>query len=191
MRGNHEWTARRPYQQGSIPACAGEPKVAYASQPVYKVYPRVCGGTTCSQRLSQGMGGLSPRVRGNQCHGQPLMELTGSIPACAGEPSTDRERKGGSVVYPRVCGGTPPRQPGLRVAEGLSPRVRGNRLRVAELRINPGSIPACAGEPRRYALIYATTRVYPRVCGGTYDAIDANRFTVGLSPRVRGNPTRR
>ena len=30
-------------------------------------------------------------------------------------------------------------------------------------------------------------RVYPRVCGGTYDIADDGTVTNGLSPRVRGN----
>ena len=31
-------------------------------------------------------------------------------------------------VYPRVCGGTPLARCPARLAKGLSPRVRGNRL---------------------------------------------------------------
>ena len=31
------------------------------------------------------------------------------------------------------------------------------------------------------------TRVYPRVCGGTYTHMRKNKQWIGLSPRVRGN----
>ena len=71
------------------------------------VYPRVCGGT--SERMYQ-------------------MRLgSRSIPACAGEPSTD--------------------PPYNLNKDGLSPRVRGNRVPLARARLRSGSIPACAGEP--------------------------------------------
>ena len=32
--------------------------------------------------------------------------------------------------------------------------------------------------------------VYPRVCGGTIDGLTPAQAAEGLSPRVRGNPTR-
>ena len=52
-------------------------------------------------------------------------------------------------------------------AEGLSPRVRGNLFRGLGLVLPDGSIPACAGEPGNTFLPLSSTRVYPRVCGGT------------------------
>ena len=52
-----------------------------------------------------------------------------------------------------------------------------------------GSIPAGAGEPIIGSWSGNSLWVYPRGCGGTL-ACDMNRATpVGLSPRVRGNPT--
>ena len=50
--------------------------------------------------------GLSPRVRGNQALACVSPETTGSIPACAGEPSGEESRPQRCMVYPRVCGGT-------------------------------------------------------------------------------------
>ena len=38
--------------------------------------------------------------------------------------------------------------------------------------------------------IMSSSRVYPRVCGGTARRRAANRWAKGLSPRVRGNPQR-
>ena len=52
------------------------------------------------------------------------------------------------------------------------------------------SIPACAGEPCAYPDHPNSSRVYPRVCGGTRRAISASMSRRGLSPRVRGNPAR-
>ena len=50
-------------------------------------------------------------------------------------------------VYPRVCGGTNSISGVHAVADGLSPRVRGNPDRVFRYLMFEGSIPACAGEP--------------------------------------------
>ena len=71
---------------------------------------------------------------------------------------------------------------------GLSPRVRGNLRANSVSDQAPGSIPACAGEPRKSACRRFTTGVYPRVCGGTQSAAQMNQSPRGLSPRVRGNP---
>ena len=70
---------------------------------------------------------------------------------------------------------------------GLSPRVRGNLRTVGRIGAKNGSIPACAGEPGAWRPWLPSSRVYPRVCGGTFHA-DKNVHAVsGLSPRVRGN----
>ena len=73
----------------------------------------------------------------------------GSIPACAGEPSSSAHPRSMNRVYPRVCGGTTNETETMAGRAGLSPRVRGNhertQLTVAQGLI--GSIPACAGEP--------------------------------------------
>ena len=91
-------------------------------------------------------------------------------------------------VYPRVCGGTLNRSARYRRPYGLSPRVRGNRGRACASNGNPGSIPACAGEPTEHLIYNAATTVYPRVCGGTGALLDLLSAVAGLSPRVRGNP---
>ena len=73
----------------------------------------------------------------------------------------------GMKVYPRVCGGTIPAHCSIRRGGGLSPRMRGNRIRrKPELR-RYGSIPAYAGEPATPDLPPDALLVYPRVCGGT------------------------
>ena len=155
--------------------------------------------------------GLSPRVRGNPLDYAPGDCGEGSIPACAGEPSTRRTSSPTWWVYPRVCGGTMEawryaasgyglsRVCGgtravivqLRDGWGLSPRVRGN-LTIEDAAMNAGgSIPACAGEPLRGWRRYGPPGVYPRVCGGTCPARRLRPAGTGLSPRVRGNPRRR
>ena len=133
---------------GSIPACAGEPLLDHRAYGLgWSVYPRVCGGTFGDFRAAKHVG-LSPRVQGN-----PVSAVK-------------------TGVYPRVCGGTVLTQPELEshVINGLSPRVRGNRSEHA----------------------YGTITVYPRVCGGT-GRNESYRNAIpdyGLSPRVRGNLVR-
>ena len=141
--------------QRSIPACAGEPQgIVYVRNDV-GVYPRVCGGTPCHLPDPPGVSGLSPRVRGNR--GGPVRRsgLSGSIPACAGEPNFFFDDGEIYRVYPRVCGGTVgSKRPG-QSAKGLSPRVRGNPLSPSGPPRSIGSIPACAGEPYPCSLLYS------------------------------------
>ena len=115
-------------------------------------------------------------------------EGNGSIPACAGEPPNGRAAASDRKVYPRVCGGTVRATPTLCRRQGLSPRVRGNRLFHHPGGRHRGSIPACAGEPRVIRKALADAGVYPRVCGGTEKGEILAVLIGGLSPRVRGNP---
>ena len=71
---------------------------------------------------------------------------------------------------------------------GLSPRVRGNPLRVCRRGQQLGSIPACAGEPDEVDGGQCLHGVYPRVCGGPSSSSSSVNSNKGLSPRVRGNP---
>ena len=86
-----------------------------------------------------------------------------------------------------MCGGTDPPELHSAIYEGLSPRVRGNRLLPTGASEGQRSIPACAGEPQQHLNQNDTGRVYPRVCGGTPCLSPHSSKTNGLSPRVRGN----
>ena len=147
VRGNPAAAYPGHCGNGSIPACAGEPARPGTLRTLRWVYPRVCGGTPITVAIKRSPSGLSPRVRGNQNRhaGQPWGIR--SIPACAGEPVLIRLRCGLLTVYPRVCGGTEVHTRHDPNAEGLSPRVRGNRQNGDGQRVRQGSIPACAGEP--------------------------------------------
>ena len=111
----------------------------------------------------------------------------GSIPACAGEPSSSAHPRSMNRVYPRVCGGTTNETETMAGRAGLSPRVRGNHERRLNRPSLIGSIPACAGEPFSSKCWSHRARVYPRVCGGTIFNVREHDFRLGLSPRVRGN----
>ena len=147
----------------------------------------MCGGTRRRLADRRIRNGLSPRVRGNPNRYPWEYTLTGSIPACAGEPRSKTSRAARSRVYPRVCGGTSLVVESPSRAGGLSPRVRGNLKRCLVDSLGSGSIPACAGEPQSETESEANDMVYPRVCGGTRPRASPRRGWSGLSPRVRGN----
>ena len=139
------------------------------------------GGSAAAHR------GLSPRVRGNPHHRKEQRYGQRSIPACAGEPSGRCHCGPHSGVYPRVCGGTLTNYRPFYALDGLSPRVRGNHVRLGTQQAKSGSIPACAGEPGPAGRRTHICGVYPRVCGGTARTVPTTGNAMGLSPRVRGN----
>ena len=100
-----------------------------------------------SCRLPTNTGGLFPRVRGNRVAYRGRGTVVGSIPAGAGEPGAPSPSTQKRTVYPRVCGGTSPACASDPQMSGLSPRVRGNRMKKDKAIERAGSIPAGAGEP--------------------------------------------
>ena len=167
VRGNLAKPLRKVGRVRSIPACAGEPRAKPPFPGSTQVYPRVCGGTCNDQLRVEQRIGLSPRVRGNLFGRYEQAAGPGSIPACAGEPASPTDRSFRPAVYPRVCGGTIAAVLSCRNVTGLSPRVRGNHEARYADHGSAGSIPACAGEPRRVFVCRGALEVYPRVCGGT------------------------
>ena len=188
VRGNPRPRAPRHPPPGSIPACAGEPSSTRPRRPTPRVYPRVCGGTADRFFGSIVRGGLSPRVRGNRAYPRRTPRGGGSIPACAGEPTTGRGGSPSRRVYPRVCGGTYGRRSCQDAVPGLSPRVRGNPLRRAVDGDSDGSIPACAGEPFGCCHVAPIFGVYPRVCGGTRACVASSAIRRGSIPACAGEP---
>ena len=134
--------------------------------------------------------GPSPRVRGSRRLGAADPDRLRSIPACAGKPSTSPRSATTARVHPRVCGearrpaGNPP------IVHGPSPRVRGSRVHRGRRDHRHGSIPACAGKPRRSTQRRPATGVHPRVCGEAEGGGDPEAGAAGPSPRVRGSPVR-
>ena len=171
-RGNPRNRHRLPLiGKRSIPAGAGEPIHRICQQSPGQVYPRGGGGTPplCLRTL-----GLSPRGRGNR------LRLAVYPRGGGGTRTTFID-----AVYPRGGGGI------LLRTEGLSPRGRGNPIDVEILAPVERSIPAGAGEPCRQRGRRGRPVVYPRGGGGTVGRLYLIRTSGGLSPRGRGNPTRR
>ena len=152
VRGNRARGVQRHPGGGSIPARAGEPALRETTGCPDKVYPRACGGTEGKAICYNPNKGLSPRVRGNRPCGPCEPDVPGSIPARAGEPGGVKSACSKQKVYPRACGGTDKKDKVAALDKGLSPRVRGNRVQDQGRKLDPGSIPARAGNrPTRRA----------------------------------------
>ena len=135
--------------------------------------------------------GLSPRVRGSRTRSPTISRSTGSIPAGAGQPYASCTSPEPATVYPRGCGAANFRLDWFSERPGLSPRVRGSRLRPQARATPARSIPAGAGQPTRCGNCTASGTVYPRGCGAATAFVAWRASAMGLSPRVRGSPIRR
>ena len=187
LRGNQGYRPELQVGGRSIPAPAGEPITRIIALFLPTVYPRACGGTLYDVSISRGDYGLSPRLRGNLRYVQHIPAFCRSIPAPAGEPSPRQSARAVPRVYPRACGGTYDTCGPGHPDEGLSPRLRGNRVHQGDNEGVWGSIPAPAGEPTISMTSAGYGWVYPRACGGTRVAAEKGIGRGGLSPRLRGN----
>ena len=196
------WGLSPPVRGNLEAGCAGSARPSHR-----RVYPRLCGGTHHENVGLAGEQGLSPPVRGNPTTGPGCdSPLSGSIPACAGEPSemsTKIQRTG--RVYPRLCGGTCPCAKGVRglgervyprlcggthfragygaTRDGVYPRLCGGTGTGLFASVLQGSIPACAGEPPGPEANISRAGSIP-ACAG--EPTIPERYP-GLSPPVRGN----
>ena len=187
VRGSHAGRRVPRCYRGSIPACAGKPYELLREREIRWVYPRVCGEARLCARVCRCGTGLSPRVRGSRIAGPRGRDRTGSIPACAGKPLPGPLPQQIEWVYPRVCGEAECVGMVQTLRRGLSPRVRGSRVRGDGPDVAEGSIPACAGKPPSRCPTPHPAWVYPRVCGEATVVELENSTDSGLSPRVRGS----
>ena len=126
VRGSHHRPLPVARRAGSIPACAGKPLRGRTSRASARVHPRVCGEAASIRGRWGALGGPSPRVRGSPRGGRDPRAVVGSIPACAGKPSSDRPPRLGRWVHPRVCGEAYDMECACADWLGPSPRVRGS-----------------------------------------------------------------
>ena len=170
----------------SIPACAGNPGPGMLALVSQGVHPRVCGESGPFNHGPALAEGPSPRVRGILIQRDLEGMGSGSIPACAGNPESSRPITSRPRVHPRVCGESDSTDTATVARLGPSPRVRGIPGRAAGRALSPGSIPACAGNPRASAPEVESDWVHPRVCGESEGTDYYGGDKPGPSPRVRG-----
>ena len=129
----------------SIPASAGEPhgrKAADRSIPAMR-------HSVSEPVYPRECGGTCPRSGQRMGTQQANRGLSPRVRGNLEHPPVVDNQSSPHPVYPRECGGTP----GLTVSSRRPLKVR--------------SIPASAGEPRRWFLPNWQVGVYPRECGGT------------------------
>ena len=187
VRGSLQRPLATPVANGSIPACAGQPRIGLIRIVTSRVYPRVCGAACLTDEATTFNPGLSPRVRGSRVLHVRTAQVRGSIPACAGQPGHPRCSGWCATVYPRVCGAAPSTHTVFPGCSGLSPRVRGSQRPRGWYSAHCRSIPACAGQPPAVVSTVVEGAVYPRVCGAAMTVEDDDLSQDGLSPRVRGS----
>jgi len=142
-RGRYE---KITLEEGSIPAWAGEAAAQNRRLGVWRVDPRVGGGSVSGQLVMGDTGGRSPRGRGKRSGPGSLRRRQGSIPAWAGEAQAELLASTPPQVDPRVGGGSGRTSPTRDHTMGRSPRGRGKPARRSGVGGSRGSIPAWAGE---------------------------------------------
>ena len=186
VRGKRRDRHRRAPGPRLIPACAGKTAERQPSYPEPRAHPRVCGENGCSLWLAEALPGSSPRVRGKPGLGTALASNIGLIPACAGKTTWRASRGLGGWAHPRVCGENAVRFRRSEIERGSSPRVRGKRLNLLDLRGVSRLIPACAGKTYKDGIGEGGRRAHPRVCGENLVTKQPRISANGSSPRVRG-----
>ena len=125
-------------------------------------------------------------MRGARVVGGQGIDDAGIIPAYAGSTLVIVGIVGNVWDHPRVCGEHGEDELKKPNGKGSSPRMRGapNIHRMA-LCLG-GIIPAYAGSTLRTAIIHATSRDHPRVCGEHDCSSGTSQRVTGSSPRMRG-----
>ena len=131
-------------------------------------HPRGRGAAFDGVRSAHSALGSSPCVRGCGHRAAVPVEASGLIPALAGRGCHPVWMSPCKRVHPRPRGGAALRScmPGPIVV-GSSPRVRGSLALPDRYERVWGSIPPCAGKPRRRRGRRAADGVHPRCCGET------------------------
>ena len=165
VRGTRSYQLRRRFEEGIIPACAGNTCHAQFCERKRGDHPRVCG-EHCAWLSSRSVKrGSSPRVRGTPAEIVVALKAPGIIPACAGNTTARGYRCAAMRDHPRVCGEHKLRAFDLGIPKGSSPRVRGTPVAAHIRRVGDGIIPACAGNTREAPRHGEGLRDHPRVCG--------------------------
>ncbi len=169
-----------------IPVGAGNSAKACLSAVLAAVYPRGCGElVSCLIRHST-LCGLSPWVRGTHGINILVTDTKRFIPVGAGNSPIRSCRLSGSAVYPRGCGELRYILRRNHTERGLSPWVRGTRMRDLRKRFPLRFIPVGAGNSLAPMPSCHSAAVYPRGCGELSSTGTSVLTIGGLSPWVRG-----
>ena len=135
---------RRPTNR-FIPAWAGNTGLDRGRLGSQSVHPRVGGEHSYQPMSARARGGSSPRGRGTPCTRSRPAGQERFIPAWAGNTAPGPRSAWGPSVHPRVGGEHLRLEPSEYPRTGSSPRGRGTRAALAQLRPYRRFIPAWAG----------------------------------------------
>ena len=177
---------RRLFDDGFIPAIAGNTRFNDWDAVIHAVHPRDRGEHARGGLLDVSGDGSSPRSRGTR----PQKPISSSparfIPAIAGNTSPDQTAQGAEAVHPRDRGehefSTSTQYP----TPGSSPRSRGTLRMSSTSTVAIRFIPAIAGNTRAFPIRRPSTAVHPRDRGEHPRNPMSRRISCGSSPRSRG-----
>ena len=173
-----------------IPAPAGNSPTRSCPRFAAPVHPRACGEQQLADRLDDGIGGSSPRLRGTESSPDRQAALDRFIPAPAGNRRRYWWIRSSVPVHPRACGEQMPTTSWFSPPRGSSPRLRGtvgtHLVRTWYTRF----IPAPAGNRAHKAPELYPMPVHPRACGEQIRGCPSVGVRIGSSPRLRGTALR-
>ena len=170
---------------GSIPASAGEARCRRTRSTGSWVDPRERGGSLLRAPALLVAQGRSPRARGKPPRIFRGSRRCGSIPASAGEASSESMTSTTNRVDPRERGGSPSGRLETPAFEGRSPRARGKLGRRRRQQRSGGSIPASAGEAADLGRGQPRSRSIPASAGEAL-CRSGGPHSKGVDPRERG-----
>ena len=155
----------------AIPACAG--RTSLMRKPaisLLRAIPACAGRTSRRAARSTGVGGPSPRVRGERPQLLPAWQT--------------------AAGHPRVCGENGDIDPQFLAPQRAIPACAGRTRHRDVLRGGPDrAIPACAGRTCRYVMRPKNRWGHPRVCGENQPANGLEHPCCAGHPRVCGENT--
>ena len=186
MRGTRAVRAACGRAGGIIPAYAGNTSGYPYRRWRSWDHPRVCGEHKVDDSTGEGAWGSSPRMRGTHSRCRRAANVTGIIPAYAGNTMMTPRLTTATWDHPRVCGEHQCPANSAGTAGGSSPRMRGTLQTWLGGLVFRGIIPAYAGNTA-LSCQHAVWRFdHPRVCG-EHGIIGGLRVRqLGSSPRMRG-----
>ena len=165
VRGTRLYYGKQLFQQGIIPACAGNTRSASWRPPNCRDHPRMRGEHMRLLRKPSPPQGSSPHARGTRTGRANGIRSAPIIPACAGNTVPSYAGRSCSGDHPRMRGEHVTLQPRYVAKRGSSPHARGTRFADSRRFGIHGIIPACAGNTRSRNWLTCSARDHPRMRG--------------------------
>ena len=174
---------------GIIPASAGNTLSGVPPGSPQQDHPRIRGEHRFCPTTSYGRQGSSPHPRGTPLCYTHSKQLSGIIPASAGNTASGKLRSPPPWDHPRIRGEHPDRAVRMVLILGSSPHPRGTQPPVAERACDAGIIPASAGNTQFELRILIFWWDHPRIRGEHWQFPQVFTSSIGSSPHPRGTRT--